>query len=163
MRSNEAVMVHRLSGNFSHPTTERRRSKAAGTSWGGDMTDPYDQYANEFDGAGGHGVSTDNCRIFETLEFNLPPQVTAIPNAEALGLRFVDWFFNEKLPFRKLEVCAHRFMKRLCARRVRLNFQRQAGLFQCPISPDIVNPLVGQDNVSPLGFPALRARNHVLH
>jgi hypothetical protein len=53
-------MVHRLSGNFSHPTTERRRSKAAGTSWGGEMTDPYDQYANEFE-SGENPLGEEGC------------------------------------------------------------------------------------------------------
>jgi len=54
-------------------------------------------------------------------------------------------------------------MKRLGSGLMRLDFQAQARLFQCAVTPDVINPFVGQDDVFPFGCSALGLWNNMLH
>ena len=54
-------------------------------------------------------------------------------------------------------------MKRLGRGLMRLDFQAQARLFQCAVTPDVINPLVGQDDVFPFGCLTLGLWDNMLH
>jgi len=72
-------------------------------------------------------------------------------------------FLHKELPFRELEPASKAFMERLRGGDSRLNLQGETGLFQSPVTANVVDPLVSQDNVFPFGRATLRPRNDMLH
>ena len=46
-------------------------------------------------------------------------------------------------------------MERFCGWDSRLNLQGETGLFQCPVTSNVVNPLISKNHIFLFGRPAL--------